>query len=478
MADAGGGRAKIAFKKDRGKYSAGPPVSPAYPQIPISGDLAAGHQFAFMGESLQSRRERAGDESLVGSASQPPSDIYRKDGTGSVNGQMRWRGIERLVVCALGFEFPNGQTGSPRGLGTPEAAKTVSGATNATPIVITTSTAHGYATGDMVRIASVGGNTAANGDWTITVTDTTHFSLQESAGSGAYTSGGTSQRVFAAKHIIEMDTDLSDTPWVAGDDRTAGFNAGDRKVRRGQLGVCKDLDDWVFESAYINKLVITGSPQEGVRFAAELLIYDRMRGSYNSVNWTLPVGPTTRILWSQCQIRLGAQAGGEAGLVDPLCGKFELTIDNKMTGEDQDSGSGLFIIPPTRSEVSEVTLKLDRPRYTDRGLGDSAWMSLFDADVDLAAKIVMLNGPAVGATVVPHQWGFFMPLLRVVESFEPNVEGPGPMKPSWTFRAFSRDPAVADIFAATNYGGVTLKKTSPLVCMMVNGDLFNYLLET
>ena len=67
----------------------------------------------------------------------------------------------------------------------------VSGATNATPIVITTSAAHGLATGDLVTIASVSGNTAANGTWAITVLTTTTFKLDMSVGNAAYTSGGT-----------------------------------------------------------------------------------------------------------------------------------------------------------------------------------------------------------------------------------------------------------------------------------------------
>lgn len=66
----------------------------------------------------------------------------------------------------------------------------VTGATNATPIVITTSAAHGYATGDTIAIASVAGNTAANGVWTITRLSATTFSLNTSVGNGAYTSGG------------------------------------------------------------------------------------------------------------------------------------------------------------------------------------------------------------------------------------------------------------------------------------------------
>lgn len=70
-------------------------------------------------------------------------------------------------------------------------SRTVTGATNATPIVITTSASHLFGTKDWVVIANVAGNTAANGTWQITKLSATTFSLTGSVGSGAYTSGGT-----------------------------------------------------------------------------------------------------------------------------------------------------------------------------------------------------------------------------------------------------------------------------------------------
>jgi hypothetical protein len=66
---------------------------------------------------------------------------------------------------------------------------TVTGATNASPIVITAAK-HGLRTGDTVLVAGVGGNTAANGTFTITRLTVDTFSLDGSTGSGAYTSGG------------------------------------------------------------------------------------------------------------------------------------------------------------------------------------------------------------------------------------------------------------------------------------------------
>lgn len=70
----------------------------------------------------------------------------------------------------------------------------VGGATNASPISIS-DTSHGLSTGDAVYIVGVGGNTRANGYWTVTVTDANNYTLTGSAGNGAYTSGGTTYRL-------------------------------------------------------------------------------------------------------------------------------------------------------------------------------------------------------------------------------------------------------------------------------------------
>lgn len=73
--------------------------------------------------------------------------------------------------------------------------KAITGATNATPIVVT-ATSHGFSNGDIVSIRDVGGNLAANGVWKIASVATNTFELTDpvdgtnAAGSGAYTSGG------------------------------------------------------------------------------------------------------------------------------------------------------------------------------------------------------------------------------------------------------------------------------------------------
>lgn len=86
---------------------------------------------------------------------------------------------------------PNGLvTGGSGNLSSFESG-VISGATNAAPIVLTTTAPHGLSTGQPVTIASVGGTTAANGNFLVTALTSTTFSLQGSTGNGVYTSGGT-----------------------------------------------------------------------------------------------------------------------------------------------------------------------------------------------------------------------------------------------------------------------------------------------
>jgi hypothetical protein len=72
-------------------------------------------------------------------------------------------------------------------------AATVStpGCSNASPIVVTTSAAHGYSNGDFVTITGAVGNTACNVTNTaIAAVTSTTFELVGTTGNGAWTSGG------------------------------------------------------------------------------------------------------------------------------------------------------------------------------------------------------------------------------------------------------------------------------------------------
>jgi hypothetical protein len=101
----------------------------------------------------------------------------------SANGGDEIRIVESPVVTI------NGNVKFPQQL-PPPSSPVVNAATNASPIQITTVAVHGLVTGDYVYISTVSGNLGANGFWKITKVDDSNFTLNNSIGTGAYTTGG------------------------------------------------------------------------------------------------------------------------------------------------------------------------------------------------------------------------------------------------------------------------------------------------
>lgn len=96
-------------------------------------------------------------------------------------------------------------------LGTADThVKAVTGASSATPIVLTI-TSHGWANGDIIVVGKVGGNLAANGVWKIanqatnTVELTTLQDGLNSTFSASYTSGGWAINLSAASAMTQVD---------------------------------------------------------------------------------------------------------------------------------------------------------------------------------------------------------------------------------------------------------------------------------
>lgn len=113
------------------------------------------------------------------------------------------------------------------------ATKSISAATNASPIEITTSAAHGYSTGDVIQVIGQMGNRAANGAWVITYVDATKFTLNDSVGSGTGSYSGTTQKINSKAIILETaNTKVIDScqiVWSNGVDGTASIATGEQK---------------------------------------------------------------------------------------------------------------------------------------------------------------------------------------------------------------------------------------------------------
>ncbi len=127
-----------------------------------------------------------------------------------------------------------------------EAPTTITNATNTTPIVVT-DTAHGYTTGDRVTITGVLGNLGANGTFVITVSDVDTYSLDDSVGTGAYTSGGEAVLL----HAFTLDITTVEDPYGRVAD-TVGYmiEAGDTHlVARLPITGFRQADGYVYIDA-------------------------------------------------------------------------------------------------------------------------------------------------------------------------------------------------------------------------------------
>lgn len=101
--------------------------------------------------------------------------------------ELMWKGLtayqknelEYFITTTVQFNILPWSFTHPHG-------QTITNATNATPIVVTTSYKHGYFNHEWVTISGVEGNTAANGTWQIYDVAATTFKLRDSVGNGTF----------------------------------------------------------------------------------------------------------------------------------------------------------------------------------------------------------------------------------------------------------------------------------------------------
>lgn len=99
---------------------------------------------------------------------------------GQANSQIQIANLGTNTSATLGVGISG--TGSWSGV-----PLTITAATNASPIACTTASPHNFTTAQTVNIVGALGNTAANGQWLVTVTGSTTFTLTGSTGNGTYT---------------------------------------------------------------------------------------------------------------------------------------------------------------------------------------------------------------------------------------------------------------------------------------------------
>jgi len=278
----------------------------------------------------------------------------------------------------------------------------------------------------------------------------------KSLGSGAYA------------HLFEMDDLLQDLAYTAGERET--YHANDIKARRGQIGLAKQVEDWVFSSCIFNSFKITGNPRE-ITTEFGVIPYSLVRGSYNSGSWTAASGTATEALFKQCEIKLARRADTPGSMTTIAASGFEITGDGGMKGDDVTSESAPNIIIPVRENPFDVQLKIERPRFATAY--DDQLITYIQGDTEFSA-IITITGALIGGAY-SYKYKLCFPSLKATSPIAVNIDGPGPLSHEWTFRAFR--PLTTDPFAATEYESISLIKDSPFVMMIYNNENVNYLTE-
>jgi hypothetical protein len=96
--------------------------------------------------------------------------------------------VRNRVLTGVAFPAANYARSSGTNVTVNPLAVAITAATDASPIVLTAAN-HGLSSGDRVAVANARGNTAANGNWTVSVSGNS-VTLTGSTGNGAYNGGG------------------------------------------------------------------------------------------------------------------------------------------------------------------------------------------------------------------------------------------------------------------------------------------------
>lgn len=155
----------------------------------------------------------AGSQGLLGTngLGTPGSGVYqlyKQYATGALSSLRKIRKPVSGTVAtyANGVAIGGVSLNTTTGLATIPALGTASiiGVTNANPGVVQTGTPHGFASTDRIYHSGIVGMTQLNGNvYTITVVDTTHYSIGvDTSAYGAYTSGGTSTKNYQPSTVM------------------------------------------------------------------------------------------------------------------------------------------------------------------------------------------------------------------------------------------------------------------------------------
>jgi len=244
----------------------------------------------------------------------------------------------------------------------------------------------------------------------------------------------------------------------------------DKIIRRGTFGIEKGgSKPWIFRSCMINSMTISVVAGEAMKLTFEMIPFDLDRDSATNTastgwDWThdSPLFQDNEVILfaDASYFRIDSLANAPLAAADnKSISEFELTINNNLKVDDQDTLATPYRIEPVRSGMREITGRIKVPRYEDDTYVD--WM---DADTELIANIKF-----AGSTIatVARYFEIWLPSIKITSRSLP-VGGADALSQDFNFRCFAPAAAVT--------GFPTVYQTAPYseaIIRILNQNPFN-----
>ena len=440
--------AKAAFRIEGGEVSGTGLVLSTYPLTPTLADaeemvLGGSDMIPFLSEGMEDEYQFDYDQTLIGGAATPSSDIVGIKGSGSLEIAAMYDGLDALIGCALGFERPDLTGYSPvyENSVALEAAAGITASTWKDENDVFTSTA--VDAGKFIKVKD--GTGAMQVRRISAVTDTKTCTITpdwDTPTTGETPSAAdTAVMAFEFTHTFECCNNLMDQLWsdVYGSLPAGVLIATDQIIRRGTLGIEKNQTyPWIFRSCMVNSMSFKGSSGSAITMSADLVPFDLDRVS----NTTNPASTTwdwdnssdifemnERVIYSDIdyiQVAVAGDAPLDSG--DNMgISSFELAINNNLQVDDQDATTGNYRTAPARGGMREITGSFTIPRYEN-----DTWLDWRDDQEKLIAKISVsgstLTGDARNMTIYINSFK--------LEKASVPVTGAEALNQTFNFRAF------------------------------------------
>lgn len=442
------------------------------------GVLGAYNQLPLISESLTEAVEHTTNETLNGGAGEADSDIIAHMVAGDAQFSGRYDGMDPFIACALGFEKQPQAAGelSPEFLN--DTISTIAGSGQTTSNVKDSATSFTSAdVGKWIRIDSGSGEgqvrriSAYVGTDEVTVTP--DWDVIPASGDAWAMSD-------EFQHQYECTNLLQQILWTAADDDASSFTyatggvgtSGDNLLRRLTLGIDKQTSIWVFRAVMVNSITLSWQAQQGLILDTNLVAFDVTRSSSantSSSGWDWsPSGKmeslNQRIIFHHGTFRIKDYDSGGLASGDKLGIKsFNLTINNNLIADDQDTVSGIRNKEPARNGLREVSGSFELARYnTDTFHTDLGADTIKMADMKFTGESMGNNNKALN---------IYLPRFKITNSPSP-VPGKQVLDQTVEFKCLNGTEDITGFPAAT-----ITSPYSPVLIETINRCPFNQFLD-